>query len=109
MFFVILPISMTLVFWNIEISKELILLPILGLILPLISGAIGYFMCGDRFHNPRQKGGYVVASILSNRGTIGGLTMYILYGEIGLAYVNLIILFGAITVYMIATCRELFW
>ncbi|MEX1377412.1 MAG: hypothetical protein AB1Z23_08025 [Eubacteriales bacterium] len=98
----VLPISLILVFWKMELTRSMILLPILGFILPLVSGFLGYLFSRGKFEDPKQKGSYIVSNLLSNRGTIGGLTMYILYGELGYAYVNLIILFGSVLVYLIA-------
>lgn len=98
----ILPISVALTFWNMKLNSSMLLLPIIGFITPLISGAIGYFLCHKKYDDPKQQGSYILASMLNNRGAIGGLTMFILYGEIGYAYVNLILLFASITVFFIA-------
>jgi len=84
------------------LQMNMILLPIMGFITPLISGFFGYLFCKGKYDNPNQKGSYIISNMLSNRGTIGGLTMYILYGEIGYAYVNLIILFASINIFLIA-------
>lgn len=99
---VVLPISCILVFWNMQFSRGMILLPILGFLTPLISGAIGYLFSKKKYSDPKKQGSYIVASMLSNRGTIGGLTMYILFGELGYAYVSLIILFSSINIFFIA-------
>lgn len=98
----ILPISMSLIFWNMQLNKSMIMLPVLGFITPLIAGAFGYLFSKKKYQDPKQKGSYIISNMLSNRGTIGGLTMYILYGEIGYAYVNLIILFASINIFFIA-------
>lgn len=97
----LLPISIVMIFWNMHLDKSMLLLPIIGFITPLISGAIGYLFSKDKYDDPRQKGSYIVSNILSNRGTIGGLTMFILFGEVGYAYVNIIILFAGIYIYFI--------
>ncbi len=98
----IYPISLALIFWDIKINSTMLLLPVLGFISPIISGYIGYLFSKKKYSNPNQKGSYVISNMLSNRGTIGGLTMYIIFGEIGYAYVNLINLFSSINIYFIA-------
>lgn len=96
------PVSIALTFWNMKLSTNMLLLPVIGFITPLISGGIGYFLSRKKYTDPKQQGSYIIASMLNNRGTIGGLTMFILYGEIGYAYVNLILIFSAINVFFIA-------
>lgn len=98
---VLIPVLVLLIFWEMELNKNMLLLPVLGFITPLISGAFGYLFSKNKFKDPLQKGSYIVSSILSNRGTIGGLTMFILFGEAGYAYVNIIILFAVIYVFFI--------
>lgn len=98
----VIPVSIALTFWNMKLNRSMILLPIIGFITPLISGVIGYYLSRKKYQDPKQQGSYILANMLNNRGTIGGLTMFILYGEIGYAYVNLILLFASINVFFIA-------
>ena len=98
----VFPFSIILVFWNMQIQKSMIMLPVLGLLSPILSGFLGYLFCRGKYDDPKQKGSYIIANMLSNRGTIGGITMFILYGELGYAYVNLILLFAGINIYFMA-------
>ena len=43
-----------------------------------------------QFDNELDRGAYVISAMLSNIGTIGGLCAFILYGEEGFAYVQLV-------------------
>ena len=97
-----LPLSVTLTFWNMSFSSEMIYLPIIGLIMPLVGGGLGYLFSKNRYDNRRKTGSYIISSMLSNRKNIGGLSIYIIFGEIGYLYANMIMLFNAVTTYIIA-------
>ena len=51
---------------------------------------IGARCFAGQFDNELDRGAYVISAMLSNIGTIGGLCAFILYGEEGFAYVQLV-------------------
>lgn len=77
-------------FWVLPLTLELIWLPLLGIILCIIPGILGYLMFAKRYENPLDRGSYLSSAILSNIGTLGGLCAFILYGEIGFAYAQMV-------------------
>ena len=97
----VLPITVALAFWNMSISKDLIFLPIIGFVIPLIGAVFGYFVSRKRYETDNERGSFIVSSMLSNRLHMGGMSAYIIFGEAAYAYVNLIILLQAITNYVI--------
>lgn len=96
------PLTVLLLFWNFSLDWSMAWLPLMGLLTPILAGVLGWVVVQRRYTNPLQQGSYIISAMLSNRGTIGGLALYILLGEIGFAYNQLILLFGPINVYLIA-------
>lgn len=88
---VVMVTVMTLLsFWALPLSSQLLWLPLLGVLFTVIPGLIGAHFFAGTFTNYLDRGAYVISSMLSNIGTIGGLSAFILYGEAGFAYVQLI-------------------
>lgn len=77
-------------FWVLPLSAELLWLPALGVLLIVIPGLISYFTFARKYTNLLDRGAYMMSSLLANLGTLGGLCAFILYGEIGFAYTQLI-------------------
>lgn len=98
---VFMPVTVTLAFWNLSISKDIIFLPIIGFVIPLVGGVLGYLLSRNRYATDNERGSFVISSMLSNRLNIGGLSAYIIFGEIAYVYVNLIIVFQAVNNYVI--------
>lgn len=96
-----IPITVMLTFWNLKVSNDIIFLPLIGFFVPLIGGIFGYILSKKRYKSDNERGSFVISSMLSNRFYIGGLSAYIVFGEIAYVYVNLILLFQAITNYVI--------
>ena len=96
------PLVISLSTWIVTINKELLWLPIVGLLTPLIGGGIGFVTGKKRFEDPLERGSYTIAYMLSNRGTIGGLVAFIILGEVGYAYNQFSLIFNTITLYMVA-------
>ncbi|WP_110955518.1 AEC family transporter [Anaerosinus massiliensis] len=90
---VICTILSILSFWVLPLNFELVWLPFFGIILCVIPGVIGYFFGGRQYENPLERGSYLSSAILSNIGTLGGLCAFILYGEIGFAYAQMVGIF----------------
>jgi predicted permease len=97
----VLPVTAALAFWNMSVTKDLIFLPAIGFVVPLIGAVFGYFVSRKRYGTDNERGSFIVSSMLSNRLNIGGLSAYIIFGEVAFVYINLIILFQAITNYVI--------
>ena len=94
------PLMGLLSFWNAKLSLELIWLPFLGIAMQIIPGIIAAFRVKKKYEDPLEQGSYLVSTMLSNRGVVGSLSVFILYGEIGYAYSRFIMMLGSITVYM---------
>ena len=77
-------------FWSLPLSWSLLVLPVLGCLLVLVPGVIGFFTFADRYHSPRSRGAWYMSAMLTNLGTLGGLCAFIIYGEVGFAYTQLI-------------------
>lgn len=97
---VIYPTLSFLSFWVLPLNYHLIWLPVMGLAMGLIPGLIAYFVAEYKYTNDLDRGSYVMSAILSNLGTIGGLCVFLLYGETGYAYQQLVVLFQYILMFM---------
>lgn len=90
----VLPITAGLSIWILELQWQLIWLPVLGLVMQLIPGAVGLSRARTKGQNSLEKGSYLLSSILSNRGLVGGLSVFILFGEEGFALSRLVLMLG---------------
>ncbi|MBP2651170.1 MAG: hypothetical protein H6Q74_1995 [Firmicutes bacterium] len=97
---VVYPALSFLSFWVLPLNMELIWLPLLGLAMGLIPGAVGYFIAEHKYASDLERGSYVMSAILSNVGTLGGLCVFLLYGETGYAYQQLVVLFQYILMFI---------
>lgn len=77
-------------FWSVDITAELLWLPISIIPMCTIPLLIFYVLEKRRFSDPRDQGSYLISMMLGNIGTVSGLAAFVLYGEIGFAYVQLI-------------------
>ena len=80
-------------FWVLPLSSQLLWLPLLGVLFTIVPGFIGWALFARRFKSYLQQGAYVVSALLSNIGAVAGLCAFIVYGEIGYAYVQLVATF----------------
>ena len=80
-------------FWVLPLSPQLLWLPLLGILFTIVPGFIGWAFFARRFKDYLQRGAYVVSALLSNIGAVAGLCSFIVYGEIGYAYVQLVATF----------------
>jgi len=97
---VLAPIMAVLSFWTISLDTELIWLPILGVIMQIVPGLIGYFRVKHKYDSPLDQGAYILSTMLVNRGVVGTLCLFILFGEEGYAYAQLVMLFSNVVLYM---------
>lgn len=77
-------------FWGLELSASLLWLPIASIFLTIIPGIISYLFFAGAFKDELDRGAYIISSMLSNIGTLSGLSAFILFGEPGFAYVQLV-------------------
>ena len=77
-------------FWSVHITAELLWLPISIIPISLIPACIFYLIGRKRFQDPREQGSYLISMMLGNIGTVSGLAAFVLYGEKGFAYVQMI-------------------
>lgn len=88
---VVMVTVMTLMsFWVLPLSAKLFWLPVIGVLITVVPGLIGARWFASRFDNELDRGACVISAMLSNIGTVGGLCAFILYGEEGFAYVQLV-------------------
>lgn len=99
---IIYTILSLLSFWVLPLRAELFLLPLFGLSSALLPGLIAYAgRFYKRFDSICDQGSYLITSIPSNIGTLGGLCTFILYGELGFAYAQMVCVFQNILLFMI--------
>lgn len=77
-------------FWSVHITAELLWLPISIIPISLIPSAIFFLFEKRRFQDPREQGSYLISMMLGNIGTASGLAAFVLYGEKGFAYVQMV-------------------
>lgn len=95
------PALSVLSFWVLPFSWELIWLPLFGIILCIIPGLAAYLISTNKYSSMLDTGSYILSAILSNIGTLGGLCVYILYGETGFAYTQLVVLLQVAVIFLI--------
>lgn len=100
---VIATLLTILTFWALPLRTELIFLPVsmvLNAFIPI--GIIYLFHLQKRFARPADRGSYILAAMLTNLGTLGGLCGYIMYGERAFAYSQLVVVFQNIITFCFA-------
>ncbi|MDR3590115.1 MAG: transporter [Negativicutes bacterium] len=97
---VITPVLTLLSFWTLRLSYDLIWLPLFGIVLCVIPGAVAFLWVGAKYDDDLDKGSYIISAMLSNVGTLGGLCSFILYGEVGYAYTQLVTILQGVVTYM---------
>lgn len=98
--FLLYPLLSVLTFWVLPLSLEFIWLPILGVVMVVVGGAVAWWQASKKFADPKEIGSYIIAAMLSNILTLGGLCVYILYGERGYAYTNLMQLLQTVILFL---------
>ncbi len=87
-------------FWVLPLSWDLIWLPILGILFCFVPGALSLITFARTYKSLLDRGAYIMSSMLSNIGTIGGLCAFILYGEIGFAYAQMVGVFQSLVLFL---------
>lgn len=97
----LVPLLSLLSFWVIKLEAGLLWLPVLGVVMQVIPGFAGLLHARRKYESPLDRGGYMMSALLSNRGIIGMISVFILYGEKGYAMVRLVMLFAGFMLYLI--------
>lgn len=77
-------------FWIIPLLKELLFLFPFSALYVIVPGIIAALTFAKRHKNLLNRGAYVMSAMLSNLGTLGGVCAFILYGEEGFAYTQIV-------------------
>lgn len=77
-------------FWSVHVTRELLWLPVSIIPICFLPVLVFYLFEKKRFTSPLDQGSYMISMMLGNIGTLAGLCAYVLYGERGFAYVQLI-------------------
>ena len=79
--------------WTLPISWDLALIPVYGILIVLFPGLVGWAFFIRKYHNPLDRGAYLANAMMSNITTLGGVCAFILYGEQGFAYAQIMGIF----------------
>ena len=79
--------------WGLVPVFDLVWLPVFGLLLHIIPGGICLLQGRRKYSDSLDYGSYAISGFLSNRVTLGSLSAYVLYGELGYAYTQMVVLF----------------
>jgi predicted permease len=88
-------------FWGVAMSVQMTWLPILGVAMQIVPGVVSGTLARRNYDGPLEQGGFVLATMLSNRGVVGTLSVFILYGEQGYVWARLVMLFAPLVQYMV--------
>ncbi|MEG6584354.1 AEC family transporter [Dendrosporobacter sp. 1207_IL3150] len=99
-FSTLFPFLAILTFWVLRPAMELFWLPLFGVILHIIPGLISFYYARKHYTSGTDIGSFVLAGMLSNLLTLGGISVFILYGERGFAYVQLVVLFQNLILFL---------
>ena len=91
----VMPVLALLSLWKVQLSWKLAWLPLLGVLMQVIAGLVGWLRVRAKPHGALGSGSYMLATLLSNRGILGALAVFILLGEEGYGYSRLVVLFAA--------------
>lgn len=79
-------------FWLMSINTKFLSMPVYGILVCLIPGFLSYPL-SRHLKNPCSEGSFLLTGYLSNIGTLVGLCCFVLYGELGFAYVQAVAIF----------------
>ncbi len=102
---VVYPVLAVLGFWATKLDAQLAWLPVFGIVMSAIPGVFGIIRARAKYAASVDQGSYVMAATMSNTLTLGGISAFIIYGETGFAYVQLITLLA--TLYLFVICFPL--
>ena len=77
-------------FWILPLSPQMLLLPMFGILCTLLPALLAKFFFLKDYSDMLDRGSYLMCAMLSNIGTLCGLCAFLIYGEHGFAYIQLI-------------------
>jgi len=77
-------------FWIVPINKELLMLLPYGCMYVIFPGIFAALTFAKKHRRPLNRGSYIISSMISNIGTLGGVCAYIMYSDVGFAYIQVI-------------------
>lgn len=95
------PLLAVLGAWATRLTAEFAWLPAFGIIASLIPGFFGFIRVKAKYATSIDQGSYVIAATLSNGLTLGGVSAFILFGEAGFVYTQLITLLVAAFTFLV--------
>ncbi|MDR3562423.1 MAG: transporter [Negativicutes bacterium] len=98
---VIYPVLSILTLWVLPLNYSLMWLPVLGVLLCVIPGIAAYWRVEGKFQSELDKGSYILSAILSNTTALGGLCAYILFGEVGFAATQMIVMLQNVVMFTV--------
>lgn len=98
--FLFYPLLSILSFWVLPLTWDLMWFPIFGAILCFLPGALAHLISKNKYESPLDTGSYMLSAMLSNLGTLGGLCAFIVYGEAGFAYTQLVVLMQVAVIFL---------
>ena len=98
----IYPVTLTVTFWNLEISSgTLVLFPLFGVCSHFIGGLFALIISRCLHHNRNQTGAMLTTGAFTNLASFGGLVSYMYLGEAGYALATLFRLFEPVIYYCV--------
>ena len=77
-------------FWILPLSPQMLLLPMFGILCTLLPAFLAKLFFLKDYSDMLERGSYLMCAMLSNIGTLCGLCAFLIYGEHGFAYIQLI-------------------
>ena len=96
---VVAPLLLAVSMWGAALSLEMIWLPVLGVVMQVVPGAVGFLRVRRKYADPGEQGSFLLATMLSNRGVVGALSVVILYQEQAYVWARLVMLFSPFIAY----------
>ena len=85
--------------WGLVPVFDLVWLPVFGVVLHIIPGTISLLRGRQKYASSLDYGSYTLSGLLSNHVTLGALSSYIVFGETGYAYSQMINLFNSLLMF----------
>lgn len=87
--------------WVLPLKTELIWLPLFGILLSLIPGLAAYGLSRHKYQSGLETGSYLASAMLSNVGTLGGICVFVLFGEAAFAYTQIVAMFQNLVLFLV--------
>lgn len=87
-------------FWVLPLKTELIWLPLFGVLLSFIPGLPAYWRSHHKYQSDLETGSYLASAMLSNVGTLGGICVFALFGEVAFAYSQIVAMFQNLVLFL---------